>query len=232
MSDAVRIVLVHGAGGSPLTWSLVAPLVEGPARAVTVVDHPSASHSDNVDLVREILDEADDDAVLVGHSYGGAVITDAGRHERVRALVYVAAFAPDEGESIDDIIVRHGQAEVFQTPSTTPEVLLMPGAADEDWRRHSWDVPPALRAAASVARRRPISEEIYTTPCGSPAWRQRPAWYVVATQDKHLRPEAQRAMAGRAGAATTEVGTSHSVPLADPHAVAAAIESAIAAVHE
>ncbi len=228
----MRIVLVHGAGGSPLTWSLVAPLLEGPARTVTVVDHPSVSHADNVDLVRKILDEVDDDAVLVGHSYGGAVITDAGRHARVRALVYIAAFAPDEGESIDDIIARLGRAEVFQTRPTSSEMLLMPSAADEDWLRHSWDVPPTIRAAASVGIRRPISEEIYTTPCGSPAWQQRPAWYVVATRDKHLRPEAQRAMAGRARAAITEVGTSHSAPLADPHAVAAAIEAAIAAVQE
>jgi pimeloyl-ACP methyl ester carboxylesterase len=232
VSGAVRIVLVHGAGGSPLTWSLVAPLLEGPARTVTLVDHPSASHSDNVDLVREILDEADDDAVLVGHSYGGAVITDAGRHERVRALVYVAAFAPDEGEAIDDIIARHGRAEVFQTPPASAEALLMPGAADEDWRRHSWDVPQAIRAAATVGGRRPISEEIYTTPCGSPAWRRLPTWYVVAGRDKHLRPDAQRAMAERAGAAITEVGTSHSAPVADPQAVAAAIEAALAAVQE
>jgi len=232
VSGTVRVVLVHGAGGSPLTWSLVAPLLEAPGRTMTVVDHPSASHVDNVALVRRILDEGAEDAVLVGHSYGGAVITDAGRHERVRALVYVAAFAPDDGESIDDIIARHGRAEVFQTPATSSEVLLMPGAADEDWRRHSWDVPPATRAAASVGIRRPISEEIYTTPCGTPAWRRRPAWYVVATRDKHLRPDAQRAMAERAGAVVTEVGTSHSAPVADPHAVAAAIEAALAAVQD
>jgi pimeloyl-ACP methyl ester carboxylesterase len=230
VSGAVRVVLVHGAGGSPLTWSGVAPLLEAPGIQITTIDHPSRSHPDNVAAVRDVLDRSPEDAILVGHSYGGAVITDAGRHERVRGLVYVAAFAPDAGESIDDIIARHGPAEVFRDPIPFPDgALRMPGPADEDWARHSWDVPDAARAAVQP---RPISEEIYTTPCGYPAWRQRRTWYVVATRDKHLRPEAQRAMAERAGATVTEVGTSHSAPLAAPGIIAEVVGAALAAARE
>lgn len=232
MTGPVHVVLVHGAGGSPLTWSLVAPLLSKPGITVTTIDHPSLSHPDNVAAVRAAVDGSPDGAVLVGHSYGGAVITDAGRHERVRGLVYVAAFAPDDGESIDDIIARHGRAEVFQNPAPSPGgASPMPSAADADWALHSWDVPEAARAAAA-GEPRPIAEDIYTTPCGEPAWRGRPTWYIVATRDKHLRPAAQRAMAEHAGAAVTEVPTSHSAPLAAPAAVAEVIAAAVAAARE
>lgn len=226
----MHVVLVHGAGGSPQTWTLVAPLLEASGVEVTMIDHPSRSHPDNVAAVHDALLRSPQGAILVGHSYGGAVITDAGRHERVKGLVYVAAFAPDDGESIDDIIARHGPAEVFQDPTPSfPDALLMPSAADEDWARHSWDVPETARAGL-VGERRPISEDIYTTPCGTPAWRHRRSWYVVATHDKHLRPEAQRAMAARAGATVTDADTSHSVPLAAPALVAGVIATAVAAV--
>lgn len=222
----MRVVFVHGAGGSPLTWSLVAPLLEWPACTVDVIDHPSRSHADNVAAVRAALDKSEEDALLVGHSYGGAVITDAGRHPRVRGLVYVAAFAPDKGESVDDIVARHGRAEVFQQGGpSVGDLQYMPGAADDDWERHSWDVPAGIRAAVA-GHRRPICEDIFTTPCGLPAWRTLPAWYVVATRDLHLRPEAQRAMAARAGATTTEVATSHAAPHAAPSQVARVIRAA------
>lgn len=223
----MRIVLVHGAGGSPLTWSLVVPLLEAEGRDIVLVEHASQSHAVTVAAVRAILDQSQDDAVLVGHSYGGAVITDAGTHPRARALVYVAAFAPDAGESIDDIITRHGAAEVFQEPASA---LLMPGAADDDWARHSWDVPEAIRVSAARVRR-PIAEEIYTTPIVRPAWDSLPSWYLVATRDKHLRPDAQRAMAHRAGSVIAEADTSHAAPYAAPGRVAALIETAVAAVH-
>lgn len=226
----MRIVLVHGAGGSPLTWSLVAPLLEAPGREVILVDHPSQSRAGDVATVRAILDQSPDDALLVGHSYGGAVITDAGRHQRARGLVYVAAFAPEDGESIDDIVARHGAAEVFQgTPRASDGEMFMPGAADDDWARHSWDVPEAIRIAAA-RQRRPISVGIFTSPSGPPAWDSLPSWYLIATRDKHLRPEAQRAMALRAGAVIAEVDTSHAAPHAAPERVAAIIESALGAI--
>jgi pimeloyl-ACP methyl ester carboxylesterase len=231
VTGPVRIVLVHGAGGSSLTWSLVAPLIEGPGREIVAVDNASQSLDDDVARVRAVLDAADDDALLVGHSYGGAVITAAGRHERVRGLVYVAAFAPAEGESVDAIVERFGPAEVFADAAPPADgVWLMPGAGDDDWQRHSWDVPPEMREAVSLRERRAIAEEIFTRETGTPAWARLPAWYLVATRDKHIRPDAQRAMAERAGATVAEAATSHSVPYAAPERVAALIETALTAV--
>ena len=233
MSRAVRVVLVHGAGGSPLTWSLVAPHLEASGREVILVNHSSQSRAGDVDTVRAILDQSREDALLVGHSYGGAVITDAGRHDRARGLVYVAAFAPARGESIDDIVARHGAAEVFQgTPRTADGEMFMPGAADDDWKWHSWDVPEAVRMAAAARQPQPISVGIFTSPGGPPAWESLPSWYLIATRDKHLRPEAQRAMARRAGAVIAEVDTSHAAPHAAPDRVVEVIETAIAAIAE
>jgi len=228
----VRIVLVHGAGGSPLTWSLVAPLLESSGHEVTVVDHLSQSHPRTVAEVCAILDASPEGALLVGHSSGGAVITDAGTHRHARGLVYIAAFAPDEGESVDDVVARHGAAEVFADalPSTGDDVR-MPGAADADWTWHSWDVPEPVRIAAA-RERRPISEEIYTARCGAPAWASLPSWYLVAARDKHLRPDAQRAMAHRAGATLAEADTSHAIPHAAPERVAAIIETALATLSD
>lgn len=231
----MRVVLVHGAGGSPFSWSQVVPLIaaaapDAPPREVFVIDHLSRSHAATVADVRDVLDESADDALLIGHSYGGAVITDAGRHERARGLVFVAAFAPVEGETIDDIVERYGPAEVFQdTPLGSSDELLMPGAGDDDWARHSWDVPESIRMAAA-AYRRPISPAIFQTPAGVPAWRTRPSWYLLAAHDKHIRPETQRLMAERAGATVEEVDSSHAVPYSSPGRVAAIIERALAAL--
>lgn len=231
----MRVVLVHGAGGSPFSWSQVTPLLtrptaDAPPREVIVVDHLSRSHEEAVADVRAILDQSPDDALLVGHSYGGAVITDAGRHDRVRGLVYIAAFAPDEDETVDDIVERYGAAEVFQdTPLGSDGELAMPGAGDEDWARHSWDVPEGIRMAAA-GQKRPISTAIFQTAAGTPAWRTRPTWYLVAAQDKHIRPETQRIMAQRARAITAEVDSSHSVPYSSPVRVAAFIDAALSAL--
>ncbi len=233
----MRVVLVHGAGGSRFSWSQVAPLItaaepDAPPHELIVVDHFSQSHETTVANVRAILDQSPADALLVGHSYGGAVITDAGRHQRVRGLVYVAAFAPDEGETIDDIVERYGPAEVFEdTQLGSTDELLMPGAGDDDWARHSWDVPEGIRMAAAQ-QKRPISTTIFQTPAGVPAWRTRPTWYLVAAQDKHIRPETQRIMAQRARAITAEVDSSHSVPYSSPVRVAAFIDSALSALPE
>ncbi len=230
-SSSLSVVLVHGAGGSPATWSLVAPLLSEAGHDVVLFDHLSQSHRRAVADLEAVLDASSADVLLVGHSYGGAVITDAGRHPRARGLVYVAAFAPAEGESIDDIVNTHGRAEVFDeaAPAGPDGVLSMPGGGDDDWRLHSWDVPEAARLAAA-ATRRPIREDIFTTPAGPPAWRELPSWYLVATQDKHIRPSAQRAMALRAHALVSGVGTSHSAPHAAPERVAALIETALASL--
>jgi pimeloyl-ACP methyl ester carboxylesterase len=214
----MHIVLVHGMGGSDYDWSAVAPLLEAAGHRVSVADNPSQSLVDDAATVRALVDAADDDALLVGHSYGGAVITNAGTHDRVRGVVYVAAFAPAEGETVNEIVTRYEPAEVSQFMTRGPDGEWIGVESDESRMALSWDVAEDVMEARSE-RRRPSADAIFTHPTGEPAWASRPAWYLVASLDKHLRPEAQRDMAERADATVEEIATSHSIPLAAPEQV-------------
>jgi pimeloyl-ACP methyl ester carboxylesterase len=224
----MHIVLVHGAGGTPATWSSVTPLLHAAGHTVTTSDQPSQSLPDDAAAVSSLVEDAAADVLLVGHSYGGAVITEAGRHPRVRGLVYIAAFAPGEEESVDSVVEQYGPAEVFQDREQEADGP-MPGPGDDDWRTHSWDVPEADRLVAQSVRRT-ASDAIFTHPVGTPAWAGLPSWYLVAAQDRHIKPVAQRAMAARIGATISEVESSHSVPHAAPEQVAAVILAAATAV--
>lgn len=223
----MHIVLVHGMGGSDFDWSSVAPLLESAGFAVSVADNASQSLDDDVAAVRLLIDAADDDVLLVGHSYGGAVITNAGRHDRVRGVVYIAAFAPEEGETVNGIVTRYEPAEVARFMTRGPDGEWIGVESDEARQALSWDVPELALQERST-RRRASADAIFTQPTGAPAWASRPAWYMIATLDKHLRPEAQRDMAARANATVEEVATSHSVPLAAPEAVSAFVSRAAA----
>lgn len=225
----MHIVLVHGMGGSDFDWSAVAPLLESDGFRVSVADNASQSLDDDVAAVRALIDAAHDDVLLVGHSYGGAVITNAGRHDRVRGVVYIAAFAPAEGETVNEIVTRYEPAEVsrFMTRGADGEWI---GVESEEARQAlSWDVPEEAMRVRST-RRRASADAIFTQPTGAPAWASKPAWYLIATLDRHLRPEAQRDMATRADATVEEVATSHSVPLAAPEAVRSFVSRAAVAL--
>jgi pimeloyl-ACP methyl ester carboxylesterase len=222
----VHIVLVHGAGGTRATWSSVTPLLHAAGHTVSTSDQPSQSLLDDAAAVRSLIEDAAADVLLVGHSYGGAVITEAGRHPRVRGLVYIAAFAPGENESVDSVAAEYGPAEVFADREPDADGA-MPGPGDDDWHTHSWDVPEADRLVAQTVRRT-VCENIFTHPVGTPGWADRPSWYLVAAQDRHIKPIAQRAMAARIGTTVSEVETSHSVPHAAPERVAAVILAAAA----
>lgn len=225
----MHIVLVHGMGGSDFDWSAVAPLLESAGFGVSVADNPSQSLDDDIAAVRALIDAADDDVLLVGHSYGGAVITNAGRHDRVRGVVYIAAFAPDEGETVNGIVTRYEPAEVARFMTRGPDGEWIGVESDEARLALSWDVPEDVMQARST-RRRASADAIFTQPTGVPAWASKPAWYMIATLDKHLRPEAQRDMAARADATIEEVATSHSVPLAAPGAVSSFVSRAAVAL--
>jgi len=227
----VHVVLVHGAGGSSVTWSLVAPELRAHGHPVTAVDNDMRSlHADHAAL-REVIEGIDGPVLLVGHSYGGAVITNAGTHERVVGLVYVAAFAPDAGESVSGIVSAYEPALVaeYMTRGPDGEWISREDADDEAWRALAWDVPADLRAASEAAGR-DTADAAFTQTTEVPAWRTRPSWYLVATSDKHLRPEIQRTFVARMGATADEVDTSHAVPHAAPSRVVAVIERAIAAL--
>ncbi|MCW4385938.1 alpha/beta hydrolase [Salinibacterium sp. SYSU T00001] len=222
----MHIVLVHGMGASAFTWSLVAPILEARGHTVSVADNASQSLEDDVAAVRSLVDAVDDDALLVGHSYGGAVITNAGRHERVRGLVYIAAFAPTEGESVNSIVSSNEPAPVSQYFSRGPNGEWIADESDEAWQALAWDVPEHVRLAERE-HRRDSADAIFTTVTGTPAWSLRPAWYLLATSDRHILPRVQRMMAERAGARIREVDTSHAIAHAAPESVVALIEEAL-----
>lgn len=221
----MHIVLVHGMGGSDYDWHLVAPLLEDAGHRVSIVDHLSQSLDDDIAATHALIDAVDDDALLVGHSYGGAIVTGAGTHDRVRGVVYIAAFAPDRGETVQGIVTRYDPAEVSRFMTRGPEGEWIGVESDESRLALSWDVPEEI-SDARRERRRPSADGIFTRPMGEPAWASRPAWYLVASLDKHLQPQAQRDMAARAGATVEEFAGSHSLPLAAPAAVSAFVDRA------
>jgi len=223
----MHIILVHGAGGTAYTWSSVLPLLEAHGHAVTVADNFSRSLREDETAVRALIEATEGPVLLVGHSYGGAVISAAGTHERVAGLVYVAAFGPDRDESVQQIVNRYEPAEVSKYMTRGPAGEWISSPDEESWQELAWDVPEAVRTMAKTEKR-VSGNSIFTQTNIEPAWSSRPSWYLVASSDKHLRPEIQRFMAGRMGATVEEVDTSHAVPHAAPERVAAIVERALA----
>jgi pimeloyl-ACP methyl ester carboxylesterase len=224
----MNIVLVHGAGATSSTWSGVAPLLGAAGHQVTMVTNSMHSLVDDVaNTVAWIdaLNVADDSVLLVGHSYGGAVITNAGRHPQVCGLVYVAAFAPTEGESVEGIVARYEPAEVAKYLRQGPNGESLSVHTTEYWAEIGWDLSTEQRAVFEIDARA-SAYEIFSQPTGVPAWRLLPSWYMVAAQDRTLRPEAQRDMAARMGANVVEVPGSHFTPLVRPAEVTEMINKA------
>ncbi|WP_173084562.1 alpha/beta hydrolase [Phytohabitans rumicis] len=164
--------------------------------------------------------------LLVGHSYGGAVITNVGRAAPVKGLVYVAAFAPDEGETVNGIVERYPPAEVSKYMRRGPNGEWESEHTAAYWEEIGWDVRPEQRPVWDAESRR-SENAIFTEPTGVPAWRTLPSWYLVAADDRTLRPEIQRDMAARMGADTVEVPGSHFTPRVRPELVATLIERAL-----
>jgi pimeloyl-ACP methyl ester carboxylesterase len=195
---------------------------------VAVVQNPTVSLEGDVAATKQVLDDLDGPVILVGHSYGGAVITEAGTDERVAAVVYIAAFAPDKGESVNTLIA--------DPPSGAPVPPILPP-------RDGYLFLDRQRFAASFAGDLPAAQAQFMAdsqvPWGlgalgdaitDPAWRSKPSWYLVATDDRMIPPPAQRAMSERAGATVIESPGSHSVYVSHPDAVAELIRSAAGAV--
>jgi pimeloyl-ACP methyl ester carboxylesterase len=225
MSNSIKnVVLVHGGFVDGSGWQGVHDTLTADGFRVGVVQNPTQSLEGDVEATRKVLDDLDGDVVLVGHSYGGAVITEAGTHPSVSALVYVAAFAPDKGESVSTLIAN--------PPPGAPVPPILPPRdgylyLDRDRFHASFagDLPPA-QAAFMADSQVPWGVAALEGPITEPAWRVKPSWYLVATDDRMIPPPAQRAMADRAGASVTEVPGSHSVYVSQPQAVAALIEQA------
>jgi pimeloyl-ACP methyl ester carboxylesterase len=216
-----NIVLVHGAWVDGGHWEAVYKILKRDGYSVSVVQNPTKSLEDDVAVTRRVLATQKGPVILVGHSYGGAVITEAGNDPKVTALVYIAAFAPDSGESVATLIRPDASASPM-LPSQEG-FLFLDKATFAD--AYAADVDPE-KAAFWADAQVPWGEACLKGLITEPAWRTRPSWYLVATDDKRISPDAQRAMAKRAGSTVVEARGSHAIYFSQPHAVAALIEQA------
>jgi pimeloyl-ACP methyl ester carboxylesterase len=221
-----NIVLVHGGFVDGSGWQGVYNELTRDGFRVHVVQNPTLSLEDDAALTRRVLDGLDGPAVLVGHSYGGAVISEAGTHPSVTSLVYIAAFAPDEGESVSTLIAA--------PPPGAPTPPILPTRKgflflDREKFAASFaaDLPDQV-AAFMADSQVPWGVDALGGPVTEPAWRDKPSWYLIATEDRMIPPSAQRMMAERAGAKAVEVIGSHAVYVSQPAAVADLIREAAA----
>ena len=215
-----NIVLVHGAWADGSGWQGVYDNLRERGYNVSIVQNPVTSLAHDVEAVDRVLARQDGPTLLVGHSYGGVVITEAGDAANVAGLVYVAAFAPDAGESVSTLI-GGGEPPPVQ-PSKDGFLFFDPAIFPQAFAQ---DLPPA-QSAFLAATQVPPAAAAFETPVSQPAWRTRRSWYVLATEDRVIPPAAQRKMATRAKAPITEVAGSHAVYISQPKAVADAIDAA------
>ncbi|MEU8142226.1 alpha/beta hydrolase [Nonomuraea sp. NPDC048901] len=225
-STAVNVVLVHGAFVDGSGWQGVYNLLKQDGYRVSVVQNSTVTLEGDAEVTRRVLDLQDGPTVLVGHSYGGSVITEAGTHPRVSALVYVAAFAPDKGESVESLLA--------DSPPGTPAPPIVPLEGgflaierDKFHGAFAGDLPAEL-AAFMADSQVPWGVGAAGAAVTEPAWRTKPAWYLVATGDQTIPPAAQRAMSARAGATVVEAEGSHAIYISQPEAVVALIKQAAA----
>jgi len=224
-TDAVRnVVLGHGGFVDGSGWQGVYESLTRDGFRVSIVQNPTLSLEGDAAAARWVLDAQDGPVVLVGHSYGGAVITEAGTHPNVAALVYVCAFAPDKDESVGSLIAGF-PADGRQPPILPPRDGFLLLDRDKFHASFAGDLPdgPAAFMADSQV---PWNVAAPAGTITDPAWRARPSWYLVTSEDRMIPPSAQHTMAERIGATVSEVSASHSVYVSQPEAVATFIAQA------
>jgi pimeloyl-ACP methyl ester carboxylesterase len=224
MASVKNVVLVHGGFVDGAGWGGVYKILRKGGYQVSIVQNPTTSLQDDVAATQRVLATQDGPAILVGHSYGGTVITEAGRHPHVAALVYVAAFAPDAGESVATLIK--------DPPPGAPVPPILPPQdgyllLDKTKFHASFAADVDAETAAFMADSQvPWGVGALSGAISEPAWRTKPSWYLVATEDQMIPVAAQRAMAKRAGATIAEVKGSHAIYVSQPGAVVTLIEQA------
>jgi len=217
-----NVVLVHGAFADGSGWEAVANILRKDGYTVAVVQHPETSYAEDIKFTNAVINRQSGPVVLVGHSYGGAVITEAGNNPKVAALVYIAAFAPDVGESAATI-------EKALPPATTGIKATGDGyfyfdkaAFHADFAADVPEAKTTFMAESQVL----FSADSFTSPVKTPAWKSKPTWYMVATADRSINPDQERMMAKRANATTVEVNSSHVAYISHPKETAKLIEQA------
>jgi len=223
-TNGSNVVLVHGGFVDGSGWEDVHNILTRDGHHVSIVQNPTVSLADDVQATRRVIDAQDGPVILVGHSYGGVVITEAGNDPKVTKLVYIAAFAPDTGESVASLIKDPPpDAPVPPILASQDGYLLLDNAKFHDSFAADVDVEKAAFMADSQV---PWGVAALSGSIDQPAWKTKPSWYLVTTEDKMIPPPAQRFMSKRAGATVTEVSGSHAIYMSQPTAVAALIERA------
>jgi pimeloyl-ACP methyl ester carboxylesterase len=229
MSDKPNVVLVHGAWADGSSWSAVIESLQAKGYSVTAPQFPESSVANDVARLREVLVRQSGPTVVAGHSYGGHIMTALGpEHPNVAALVYIAAFGLDQGESLGGLL---GSGP--PTPALAHLMVDEQGFGwlpQDDFVAHfAGDVDP-VRANVMYAVQQPISLSTFEAVMGEPAWKSLPSWYLVATNDEAIPPDAERMFAKRMGATTVEVPSSHVAMVSHANDVVQLIESASEAV--
>src|SRR3954466_7187426 len=224
MTGVQNVALVHGGFVDGSGWQGVYDLLTADGFNVSVVQNQTLSLESDVETTNNVLDQQDGPAILVGHSYGGVVITEAGSHERVAGLVYIAAFAPDAGESVNALIA--------DPPPGAPVPPILPPQdgflfLDREKFAESFaaDLPAEL-AAFMADSQVPWGVGALNGTVSEPAWRNKPSWYLVASDDRMIPPPAQRFMSERAGSTVVEAPGSHSIYVSKPQTTADLIKQA------
>jgi len=222
-----NVVLVHGGFVDGSGWEGVYNELTKDSYSVSIVQNPTLSLKGDADAAKRIIDSQGEPVVLVGHSYGGAVITEAGNEPNVAALVYIAAFVPDAGESVNTLI------EGFPKDGPQPPILPPQDGflfLDREKFHNSFAADVDAESAAFMADAQvPWGLDALGGTISEAAWRNKPSWYLLTTEDRMIPPEAQREMSGRAGMTVEEAAASHSVYVSQPGAVAEIVKKAAAA---
>jgi pimeloyl-ACP methyl ester carboxylesterase len=226
-AEQPSVVIVHGAFADGSDWAKVIPLLQGKGVKVTAVQNSLTSLADDVAATKRAIDNQSGKVVLVGHSWGGTVITEAGAGDKVASLVYVAAFAPDAGQATSDLGkdlppapgITKLTVDKFGFASLSPSVLKENFAQDV----------PAPHAAVMAATQGPIAVKAFGDKTTVAAWKNHPSWYIVSKNDRMIQPDLERRFAKTIGAKTTELPTSHVPQQSRPEDVAKVILEAVAA---
>lgn len=221
-ANAKNVVLVHGYFADGSGWQGVAKILTHDGYRVSVVQEPETSFADDVKATTRVIDAQNGPTILVGHSYGGAVITEAGNNDKVTGLVYVAAFAPDAGESAMDLAKKMPSASTAIKATSDGYLYVDPSHYRADFAA---DAPPALASFMALSQVMPNGQS-FGTPISTAAWKSKPSWAVVSTADRMINPDLERFMAKRAGSTTVEIAASHAVYISHAASIAKLIETA------
>jgi len=218
MSGVKNVVLVHGAWADGSSWSKIIPILRAKGLHAVAVQNPLSSIADDVASTNRLINMQDGPVLLVGHSYGGAVITEAGNNPKVAGLVYVAAFAPDEGETLGSLAAKFPPAPLVSElqPIADGFLMLTPKGVKESFAQ---DLSPEENYVI-FATQGATQSAILGTPIKTAAWHTKPSWFVIASNDRAISPEQEISTAKRMNSKTLTLAASHVVMLAQPEKVA------------